>query len=1180
MHYQKLALGIVILIGKNRINSVGKFAVVLLVSLTLPVLVVAESREVALAKLNEVIAQTQTGEEQEQEKLELQELLRLSQFGVEQYKKKQYQEALETFQKALAIATKFKIDSAEAATLNIIGHTYLNLEKHSDALKYLQQALTVSQKIDNKVLEGKNLNDIGLVYDRWKQYTKALDFYHQALKIRKQNGDKVGEATTLNNISSSYYDLAQYPKAVEYMQQALAIRKQIGDQKVERTILYNAGSLYDKLRQYRKALDFYQQALAINHQIKDQAAEGRTLNDIGSVYMSLAEYPKALELYQQALKIRQQIGDKRGEGSTLSNIGNAYFSLAEYPKALECYQQARGIYKQLDKKAEEGIVLGNIGSVYQVLGESSKALEFLQQGLALLEQIGERNEKGKVINNIGVVYRKLGEYPKALELFQQALTIQKQVRDKLGEIPIVNGIGSVYYSLGQYSKALDFYQQALAICKQVGDRSGEGTTLSLIASVYDSLGQHLKALKLYKQALDIHREIGNKIEEGNTLDSMALTASTLELKPEAMKLLQLALDIRKQIGDHLGEATTLNNIGSVYNSSEEYAKALDFFQQSRQKYQQISNKPGEGSTLHNIGSVYDSWGQYPKALEFYQQALIINKKVGSKGEEAASLSNIGYVYLRTGKLAKAIENLSAAIDALELLRPGLKDADKISIIDTQINVYKVLQQAYITQNQYEKALETSERGRARAFVELLAEKQKTQVQAKPTINQLKQIAKEQNATLVEYSIIDEEFKVQGKKQWLESELYIWVIKPTGEIIFRKKDLKPLWQQQNTSLEDTIVETLTSLDSNINSRSSSSSFEVGEFVKPNETLNEFTSDAPWKVIAVDRQNQTVKIQSSARKQEHERKFTEVTKVPYAYAANKKLQELHKILIEPIADSLPKNERDHVIFIPQGFLFFVPFPALQDANRNYLIKKHTIQTSPSIQVLDLTWQQRQKLSTIAQNKPKDVLVVGNPTMPYVPSFPGETPTQLPSLKHAEEEAKQVAQMFKTDAIVGNRATKSAILPLFPKARIIHLATHGLLDDFTGGSIPGAIALAPEPLNKGKDGEINGLLTASEIFDLQLNNTELVVLSACDTGRGKITGDGVIGLSRSFISAGVPSVIVSLWSIPDDSTALLMTEFYKLQQGNDKASALRQAMLTTMEKNPDPKHWAAFTLIGETK
>jgi CHAT domain-containing protein len=114
---------------------------------------------------------------------------------------------------------------------------------------------------------------------------------------------------------------------------------------------------------------------------------------------------------------------------------------------------------------------------------------------------------------------------------------------------------------------------------------------------------------------------------------------------------------------------------------------------------------------------------------------------------------------------------------------------------------------------------------------------------------------------------------------------------------------------------------------------------------------------------------------------------------------------------------------------------------------------------------------------------------------------------------------------------------------------------------------------------DGQTDdGFLTASEIVTMRLN-AEMVVLSACKTGQGLLTGDGVIGLSRSLITAGVPSVIVSLWAVPDDPTALLMTEFYKKFQAEpNKAQAIRHAMLATKAKYPDPLNWAAFTLIGE--
>ncbi|MEM9162994.1 MAG: CHAT domain-containing protein, partial [Cyanobacteria bacterium P01_F01_bin.4] len=102
------------------------------------------------------------------------------------------------------------------------------------------------------------------------------------------------------------------------------------------------------------------------------------------------------------------------------------------------------------------------------------------------------------------------------------------------------------------------------------------------------------------------------------------------------------------------------------------------------------------------------------------------------------------------------------------------------------------------------------------------------------------------------------------------------------------------------------------------------------------------------------------------------------------------------------------------------------------------------------------------------------------------------------------------------------------------------------------------------------------AQEVLSYPLR-AELVVLSACDTGRGEITGDGVIGLSRSFIAAGADNVLVSLWQVPDDATSELMIEFYRQRQQFDNAQALRQAMLATMASHPDPNDWAAFTLIG---
>jgi CHAT domain-containing protein len=570
-----------------------------------------------------------------------------------------------------------------------------------------------------------------------------------------------------------------------------------------------------------------------------------------------------------------------------------------------------------------------------------------------------------------------------------------------------------------------------------------------------------------------------------------------------------ALSIDEAEKNGSGVAEDKVNLASIYQSLGDSNKALQYYKET------LEFSPIEA--LAGLGNTYLALGDTTKAIELHQQSLEKARQQEDQEGKAEALNNLANALRQAGKIPEAEQHLREAIEIWENLRINLEDANKVSIFEKQSQTYRLLQEVMIAQNKPEEALEIAERGRARAFVELLASRispeQKEQSSlTSPHIERIKQIAKEQNATLVQYSIISDTFKVEGKEQTKESELYIWVIKPSGEVTFRKVDLKPLWQ-----CKDAQPCAPTSLQN---------------LVRNSPIINELR----------------VRQAEIARKQ------------------------LHQLLIEPIADLLPTDPNAHVIFIPQQSLFLVPFPALQDESGSYLIEKHTILTAPSIQVLELTRQQRERLKAkhTAPLQPQDALIVGNPTMPSVQFAPGETPQPLSQLPGAEQEALAIASFLNTKALIGNQATKATVEQLMPSSRIIHLATHGLLDDIRG--LGSAIALAPSD-------EDNGLLTAEKILDLKLN-AQLVVLSACDTGQGRITGDGVIGLSRSFISAGVPSVIVSLWSVPDAPTASLMTEFYKnLQLNPDKAQALRQAMLTTIKQHPNPRDWAAFTLIGET-
>lgn len=250
----------------------------------------------------------------------------------------------------------------------------------------------------------------------------------------------------------------------------------------------------------------------------------------------------------------------------------------------------------------------------------------------------------------------------------------------------------------------------------------------------------------------------------------------------------------------------------------------------------------------------------------------------------------------------------------------------------------------------------SERGRARAFINLLAARQSQNKSnlpeiLPPTLKDIQKIAKQQNATFVEYSISKN-----------KSDIYIWVVKPTGQIEFKQVDIN-----SNTPLKDIVV---TALDS------------IG-------------ATRGLTVVAPE------------------------NKQPQANAAQK-LQALHQLLIAPIAQHLPKNPNDKVIFVPQNELFLIPFPALQDNQGKYLVEKHTILTAPSIQLLQLTRERRPSSS-------QGVLVVGNPIMPSIKVRAGRPPQQLVSLPFAEKEAREIATILNTKPLIGKDATKTQVKQL---------------------------------------------------------------------------------------------------------------------------------------------------------
>lgn len=1073
----------------------------------------------ATFKLSQVLAQTINARKVE--------AMRLLQQSLQQFKNGQFETALQSSQLALTIYREIKDRQNEGVALNIVGLAYQGLGNYTKAIEYNQQYLVVAQEIKDQYAEASALLSLGNIYGSQGNYAKAIEYLKQSLMLARTIQSPELQKLTQESLASNQEALQRTQKL---NQEAIPqVETNNNPLKQQADSLLQQGIKQIDTKQFEAALQSFRQAFTIYRQLKNRQGEivalkGEiaALGGLGGTYIAQSDYPKAIEYYQQSLLIAQEIEERRSEASTLAVLGVAFYSLGNYPKALDYLQKSLVIAREIQDRQGESNALVALGNTYNFLGDYPKAIEYLQKSLAIAREMKYLRDEISILGGLGNAYTSLGDYPKAIEYHQQSLSIARDIKEPLGESDALGNMASAYTSLGDYATAIQNYQQALTIVRKIKNRYSEGSILGSLGIVYDSLGDSVKAIEYHQESLAIAREVKDREGEGGALAELGNSYSSLGNYSKAIEYHQQGLAIAREIKARQTEGGILANLGLDYDSLGDYAKAIEYHQQHLAIAQEIKNRQGEGIALGNLGLAYANLNDNPKAITYYQQALAIAQEIKDRPSEERTLNNLGYALFESGNLAAAENILIESIKVKESLRDRkLNDINKVSIFETQKNTYRILQRVYIAQNKIDRALEIAERGRARAFVELLASRISTnnkevdKSSQASTITDIKTIAKTLNSTLVQYSIIEDDFKIAGKPQTKDSELYIWVIKPTGEVIFRKADLKPLWQKENTTLTKLVT----------TSRQSIGVRGRGGGIIPSED-----TDAP--------------------------------------KAKQRLRRLHELLIAPIADLLPKKESEKVVFIPQSELFLVPFPALQDEEGKYLIEKHTILTAPSIQVLDFTHKQRVGNGELGNG---EVLVVGNPTMPQVILEPGQPAQQLISLPWAEKEAKDIASILKTEAITGKKATKVAILNKMKQARIIHLATHGLLDNNRG--LGSAIALAPSS----KD---NGLLTAEEILNLKLN-ADLVVLSACDTGRGRITGDGVIGLSRSLISAGVPSVIVSLWAVDDNSTSFLMTEFYtNLQQKLDKATALRKAMLTTMQKYPEPLNWAAFTLIGESE
>jgi tetratricopeptide (TPR) repeat protein/CHAT domain-containing protein len=940
----------------------------------------------------------------------------------------------------------------------------------------------------------------------------------------------------------------------------------------------------------QQAIPKFEQAVILYRQAGDKHFEAVSLLALGRVYDDLGEKQKALEYYDRALSLYQAVGDRGGEAITLNNIGNVYDSLGERQQALEYYDRALPLFQAVGDRDGESATLNNIGAVYDSLGELQKALEYYDRALSLSQAVGDRGGEAGTLNNLGYIYDSLGERQKALEYYDRALPLFQAVGDRGGEARTLNNIGRVYSSLGELQKALEYYNRALPLLQTVGDRGGEAVTLNNLGYIYDSLGEKQKALEYYDRALPLFQALWDRGGEAGTLNNIGLAYSSLGEPQKALEYYNRALPLLQAVGDRGGEAATVNNIGLVYDSLGERQKALEYYDRALPLVQAMGDRGGEARTLNNIGNVYSSLGELQKALEFYDRALPLLQAVGDRGGEARTLSNLAILQRSQGNLKEALTLIENSITIVEDLRTKIGPQElRTSYFATvqgeyqfYIDLLMQLHQQNPSQGYDALALHASERARARSLVEQLTE---AGLDLKADLDPAL-AAEEQRLTQALNAADQKRINLLNQEGGYDNAELEAAKAEIDDILNQLQNLEVQIRSANPAYADLNYPDPLTLDG-----------IQTQILDDNTLLLQYAlgEDRSYLFLVSKTDLKTYELPPKAEIEAAVEQYRTLLQSP-DFTDLSQGQRLSQMLLGQIAGEL---NGQRLVIVGDGKLQLLPFAALpwgSGARLAPLLANHEIITLPSATSLAVQreqWQKReqapQTLAVIADPvfKVNDPRLGANATtstagdLSQVDSLFRNSCGDFERLPHTATEAEQIlalvpnAEEFSALGFDANYAT--ATNPNLSQYRIIHLATHGCIQDN-----PLLSRLALSFFNAGGQEAETSSLKLQDIYSLKLN-ADLVVLSACQTGTGKeVQGEGVVGLTRGFMYAGARRVAVSLWSVNDRATSILMSDYYRqmLEQGIDPAAALRQAQLAMWqsENYSAPYYWAAFTMQGD--
>ena len=794
--------------------------------------------------------------------------------------------------------------------------------------------------------------------------------------------------------------------------------------------------------------------------------------------------------------------------------------------ALTLEEEALARFRTLGLPAREAEALFILGTIHDGLHERKAAADCFRQALALFEVLGDEARVGVTLNNLGRLELLSGEPKRALTLFRRALPLLRRSRNRPEEARDISNLGRAALDAGETGEALSAFEQALSLERSLGNRLDQGRTLSSLGLAEISLAQYPRALDHLSQAVTILEAFGDHREElGKALERKGVAlARDGHSRQEVLAAFQRALQLQREVGDQDGEAVTLHNLGWYYRLAGELPQAERIFRETLATFQARGDHGNEAGALVNLGSVDLDLGRLAEAEESFLRARALSAEIGDPDQETQALFGLARAHRMAGRTAAALTTVEGAATRVEALRRKPVDPDlRMTFFASKQDIYGL--RVDLLMDLHRRDPRAGHDAQALMASEEARARTLLDLLDKAHVGTGSSAAKLTAAPTPGFQEIQRQISEPGT---VVLEYYLG------------RERSFLWALTPGAIE---------------------SFEL----PPRKVLE---ADARRAAFLLAASNQAL-----ARRQ-----------------AELALADLSRRLLAPVAHLLRGAER--LVIVPDGALWYISFASLSEPGTGPpLVVGHEIVTLPSLSVLP-----RLRSAAAGRRPPpgavavladavfdaRDTRVTPSPTVLKETFGPrGGTMARLARLPFSRAEAQailSVAPPQGTLAALDFDASRETVLSgRLARYRIVHFATHAVLNT-ENPELSGVMLSTVDPHGRPRD----GLLRLNDIYRLDLP-ADLVVLSACRTALGReIRGEGMVGLTRGFFSAGAREVLVSLWPVEDRATAELMRRFYlaMLGRGRTPAAALREAQ-TAMWRDEGWRsayYWGGFSLQGD--